>query len=258
MSRTVDEYAQLITQFHVHRPKFNATIRSLTSAPVQAGITAEDLPRAFDLDEAIGVQLDVVGEWVGRTRFVPYPMDTFWFTLDDPSRGLDMSVWRGPYDAEWGTYRLDDQIYRRLLYVKIALNVWDGTNEAMKNDLRAFYGSDDISPGSLPFLDDKGDKSATFGIAGAHPPPIVLAMLAWPALPMDVGGVTMRTRVASLDSSPLFGFDVDNAYVSGLDKGSLGVPPQYIMETQFPGTEERKGVLDFTDPEQAVLIGSTA
>src|SRR4051794_22810470 len=105
MSRTVDEYAQLITQFHVHRPKFNATIRSLTSAPVQAGITAEDLPRAFDLDEAIGVQLDVVGEWVGRTRFVPYPMDTFWFTLDDPSRGLDMSVWRGPYDAEWGTYR---------------------------------------------------------------------------------------------------------------------------------------------------------
>jgi hypothetical protein len=240
MPRTVDEYTRLIPPFHSQRPKFMATVASEVSAPVQVGVTAEDLPRAFDLDEAIGAQLDVVGQWVGRGRFVPYPLDTFWFTLDDPIRGLNMGVWYGHYDA------------------KIALNEWDGTNAAMHNVLRAYYNDPDISPGSLAFMDDKGDKSATFAIAGTHPPPIVLAMLAWPSLEMDVGGVLMRTRLSSTDGMPLFGFDVDNDYVSGLDTSSLGVPPQFLMQTSFPGSEERKGILDFSDPDQAGLIGATA
>lgn len=229
MRRTTDEYVSLITQFHIHRERFTAVVEALTSAYVAINDAAASLPVAFDLDSAVGVQLDVDGQWIGRDRFVPYPLETFYFSWDDPLRGWDMAVWAAPYEAEWGEYRLGDEDYRRLLYAKIGVNYWDGTFESAERTLLSFYEDSGLSPGSLFFLDDRGDTSAIFGVAGKIPPPLIIAMLAWEAVKFDVSGGRLYTLVTSVDSTPLFGFDVSNSRVAGWDVGSWGVEPQTLL-----------------------------
>jgi hypothetical protein len=57
----------------------------------------------FDLDNAVGVQLDVTGDIVGRKRLLSF----------EPEDGS------GPF--------LDDRLYRVLQKAKISMNHWDGT-----------------------------------------------------------------------------------------------------------------------------------
>jgi hypothetical protein len=250
-TRTVEEYSSLITQFHYHRPKFNAMVEDLASAPVQVGTTAAFLPEAFDLDSSVGVQLDVDGQWIGKTRYVPYPLDTYWFSLDIAALGFDLGVWKGPYDTDFGVYRLSDDMYRKLLYAKIDVNNWDGTRGRAEEILLGYYGNPALSPGSFFFLDDHGDTSSSFAVAGRIPPPLVLSLLAWPALPLKVGGYEMRYRVTSIDNAPLFGFDVDNDHVAGFDQGAFGVPPLAMIYREEIGTGT-----DFSNPNYSSLIPS--
>jgi hypothetical protein len=274
---TTDHYLSLITQFHAQRENFTAMVQAMASVPVGIMGVLEDMPRTFDLDEAIGVQLDATGKWVGRDRFVPYPMDTNWFTFDDGARGMDMGVWRGPYDADYGVYRLDDTLFRKLLYAQIAANYWDGTTEQAEEILVNFYsggvaGTPDSEAGddaltwymmglysdsliqagpSRFFLEARGDKSATFAVAGKFPPPLTLAMMSWPAVQLRTAGELMRYMVVSIDNSSFFGFDVDNQNVKGFNSGVWGVNPLNVMYAGLPG------VLDFSNPAYSGLIGAT-
>lgn len=250
MRRTTDEYVARITQFHIHRPKFTDTVEGVTSALVEVNNFALDLPAAFDLDFAIGVQLDVVGQWIGRARFVPYPLNSFWFTFDDDIRGFDLGVWKGAYESDFGTYRLDDNLYRRLLYANIGTNYWDGTTESAEKILLGFYDNPSLSPNSLFFFEARGDKSATIAVAGKHPPPLILAMMMWQAVPIKVAGEEMRYRVVSITESSFFGFDVNNEYVSGFDSGVWGVSPLSVIFASDPGR------LDFSDPVNSMLTGA--
>lgn len=251
MTRTVEEYSKLITPFHIHRAKYFAMVEALAAAPVQIGESAASLPEAFDLDTSIGVQLDVDGQWIGKTRYVPYPLDTFWFSFDDFKLGFDLGVWKGPYGTDFGVYRLADNLYRKLLYAKIGVNYWDGTLKRAKEILFSFYSDPVLSPGSLFFLDDHGDTSATFAVSGEIPPPLVLSMLVWPALPIKVGGYELRIRVTSVDQMPLFGFDVYNEYISGFDQAAWGVPPLAMIYRAEIG----EGT-DFSNPNYSALIPS--
>jgi hypothetical protein len=250
MTKTVDDYAARITQFHYHRPRFQAEVRALASSPVQVGETAASLPEAFDLDLAAGVQLDAVGQWVGRDRFVPYPFESFWFSFDEPTKGFDMAVWRGPYDTTYGTYRLGDEDFRDLLYAQIALNQWDGTTESLSQALTEFYQLRALNPDCLIFFSDNGNLSFELDVSGEWPPPMVMAMMAWPALDPDVGGMKFRTQVTSVDGLPLFGFDMNNDYIAGFDDGAWGVSPgELLFDRGTPGS------LIFSDPANSGLIG---
>src|SRR3954470_7296484 len=130
-NRVPEDYSDLITPFHIHRSKFITMVQACASALIETGKVAKSLPKVFDLDSAVGVQLDIVGLWIGRNRFIPYPFQTFWFSFDDHLRGFDLAVWQGAYDADYGQYRLADEDFRRLLYAQIGINYWDGTFESM-------------------------------------------------------------------------------------------------------------------------------
>lgn len=251
MTKIPDDYVSRITQFHYWRPRFRAEVGALSSAPAQVGETAASLSEAFDLDTAVGVQLDAVGKWVGRDRFVPYPLETFWFSFDDNLRGWDMAVWYTGYDADYGMFRLADNDFRDLLYAQINLNSWDGTTDSLSTTLTTFYEDQTRDDRSLIWFSNDGNKSAALNVAGRWPPPRVIAMMAWPALRMDVGGVDVKTRITSIDSTPLFGFDCDNDHVAGWDKGSWGVDPADLL---FPDRSE-PGTVDFSDPGSSAWIG---
>jgi hypothetical protein len=125
---TLEEYLRRITAEHNQRPRFMATVE-LSVQPYVDGVNAAlELIGLFDLDTAVGEQLDMLGQWVGITRFVSIDTEV-WFSFDaKPAHiGFDQGKWSNPYETARETVRLDDFHYRILLRARIASNQWDGT-----------------------------------------------------------------------------------------------------------------------------------
>lgn len=226
MTRPVSYFLGLITPYHSVRPKFTATVDLWIRPFVAAAEVASTLPRVFDLDEAIGVQLDKVGEWIGYTRNVVYPLPHAWFSFDDEARGWDKGRWRIPEDPKIGTIVLDDDLYRQLLRAKVKLNQWDG----LQASANAIYSTFLNSPATYAFVQDNHDGTQYLGISGEIPPLQYLVMLSLDYLPARPAGVSSTTYVTSVNKAPLFGFDVQNEKIAGWDDGAWGVGPRYIVD----------------------------
>lgn len=218
-----DAYLALITAFHRGKPKFAATVRALVEPVVSQQNFMAHLPLDFDLDQAIGAQLDAVGEWVGRTRFVQTPIASAWFSFDDEPRGFDRGVWLQPFDTPSGITRLDDETYRTLLRAKIAANNWDGTLPAAKEALEIIFPGGETQI----VITDNQDMMITFGVAGVIPSALFIALLSDGYLPLKPEGVRADYLITTVDG-PLFGFDVQNEFISGFDTGAWGAPPSYF------------------------------
>lgn len=218
-----DDYLALITPSHRGKPKFAAMIRALVEPVVAQQGFIEHLPVDFDLDEAIGAQLDVVGEWVGRTRFVRTPIASAWFSFDDALRGFDRGVWFQPFDTADGITRLDDETFRTLLRAKIAANNWDGTLPAAKEALSIIFPNGETSL----VITDNQDMTITFGVAGVIPSALFIALLSDGYLPLKPEAVRANYLITTV-SGPLFGFDVSNEFIGGFDEAAWGAPPEYF------------------------------
>jgi len=220
---TADRYMDLITSYHRGRPKFSAMMVSLLEPPAAQQTFTQHLPLDFDLDVAVGVQLDVVGEWVGRSRFIRVPIPNVYFTFDDDLRGFDAGVWKGPYDSDAGVTRLDDETYRTLLRAKIAANHWDGTLPDARRVLDIVFPNGDTKL----FIVDNQDMTMTFGVSGTLPSLLFIVLLSQGYIPVKPEGV-LANYVITSEPGPMFGFDVDNEFISGFDSGAWGVPPEYF------------------------------
>lgn len=223
----VERYLALVTSLHRRKPKYTAMLRLLLEPMAAIRAFVEHLPTDFDLDYAIGVQLDVVGEWVGRSRNVSIPIPNAWFTWDHETRGWDAGIWQGPYDSEQGITRLDDETYRQLLRAKIASNNWDGTVAGATAALAILFPDGDTHI----FIVDNGDMTMTVGVAGAIPSTLWIALLANGYVPLKPVGVRTDYLITTVNDAPLFGFDVENEYIAGWDTGSWGAAPGYFLES---------------------------
>ena len=58
----------------------------------------QELRTAFDLDTAIGRQLDAVGVRVGRTRHLHTPLEGVYFSWNTEGVGWNEGIWKGRYD----------------------------------------------------------------------------------------------------------------------------------------------------------------
>ena len=243
-----DDYLKLLPSFHRWQPKFRATVEALVSFDVAMAKFVADMPRQFDIDEAIGVQLDVVGQWVGRDRMVKVPVDNLWFSFGDAQKGFGLGYWKGIFDQDLGIVALDDESYRQLLYAKIIVNNWDGTFETARDLLDGYFGSS--SPGTTFLIDDHGDGSATYAMVGKIPLPLYLALFSWDYLPLEPAGMKIYYRVVSVDNTPMFGFGVQNSKVAGWGTGSWGTDPVNVLYRQA------SRVMDFSDPLSSGFIAA--
>jgi hypothetical protein len=241
MTETVDYYLDRITPWHAGRPRFRSTVENAVAPLVGLQEFLAHLPQDFDLDDAIGVQLDAVGERVGRSRFIPVPIPDYYFSFDDEARGFDKGIWIGPYDSASEANRLDDNTYRRLLYAKIMANSWDGTVVGAQAVFDRFF----TAPETLILVQDNFDMSMTVGLSGKVPSSLFLAIFAGNYLPMKPEGVKSYYAITSIDEQALFGFDMDNQYVRGFDDAAWGVDADYLILHGAP----RVGSLDYTDPD---------
>lgn len=113
----LDHYLNLVTSEHRDKKKFMATVEALlrhSDDIFEAGIYVDD---EFDLDEAVGVQEDTLGEIVGMERTLPYVPHTT------------------------GSQVMDNESYRIMLKSKIAKNIWKGGIEDLEEIWNILFGT---------------------------------------------------------------------------------------------------------------------
>ncbi|WP_025138073.1 DUF2612 domain-containing protein [Achromobacter sp. DH1f] len=214
----VEKYLNLITAFHRGKPKFSAMVEAVAQCFVGAQDCYGTMVPAYDLDDAVGVQLDAVGEWVGISRNVRTPLEGVYFSFDVAGLGFEQGVWQGPFDPDTGVTSLDDETYRVLIRAKIGANHWDGTLEGSAEILNFIFGGTN----TFVFIQDNGDMSIDIGIAGSRPSAVFLALLTGGYIPIKPEGVRVNYYIVPGVEGPLFGFDVGNRYIAGFDIGVWG------------------------------------
>ncbi|ECJ2856888.1 DUF2612 domain-containing protein, partial [Salmonella enterica subsp. diarizonae] len=120
----MSKYTDLITNYHATKPKFVEHIDLVTRPLAETSAAINGLINAFDIDHATGIQLDILGQWIGLSRVVSQPISGVYFSWDTDGLGYDQGVWQGPYDPDSGYTSLSDETYRIVLKTKIAINNW--------------------------------------------------------------------------------------------------------------------------------------
>lgn len=131
-----DEYLARITSAHISRPRFMAWLKALLDMLCEYGTAVEQMNALFSLDQAVGQQLDFVGEMVGASRALPFTSVLF-------ESGM-----------------MNDRDYRAFIRAKILQNMWDGTNETLPGLWSAVYTDLQLS-----YVDNQ-DMTMTITVTG--------------------------------------------------------------------------------------------
>lgn len=203
------DYSSLIVSQH-QKPKFTALVKLLTDAISSNTALINSFPSLFDIDDAVGHQLDAVGKWIGLTRVLAPSIDNVYFALDDSTLGFDVGYWKDLY-AAGGTTVLPDSEYRSILRAKIALNRYDG-------DLPdAIAAIQTALPNNGVIIQDNQDMSMVLGITGVVTP-LTQALITRGYYNVRPAGVQLFTQTTTV----FFGFDMNTTSVRGFGAGSWG------------------------------------
>lgn len=214
MTADISQYLTLIPRENRSKPKFVATVSATVQPLADIAAVAAGLTAAFDLDNAVGAQLDAVGEWVGRSRAIETPLEGVYFSLDIAGLGLDEGWLQGQFDPDTGLVSLGDEQYRTLIRAKIAANHWDGSIPDAYRLLSLVF------PDHVPVISDYGDMSMFIGLIGSPLGVVETALFSGGYLSIKPAGVQIVAHGLS-PSYPFFGLDADNNSVGGLDNGYL-------------------------------------
>ena len=101
-----NRYTELIAGAHFDKPKYQQFIYELTEPLNEARKRLAVFYKHFDVDTAVGVQLDAVGVRVGISRRLPMKLIGVYFALDDVDGvGFDKGVWKGQFDPSEDVYK---------------------------------------------------------------------------------------------------------------------------------------------------------
>ena len=190
----VNQYIGLVTWQH-RRAKFLAFMEAILKPVVDIQNVAMLMDREFNIDLAIGQQLDIIGEWVGMSRNIHPPIEDVYFAWDSEGVGWDSGLWRGPDDPVTGLVRFPDHAYRSLIRGKIAANMWDGTIPGAYAAWRtAFNGESELK------IVDYQNMSMVAVITGIEPDAIYRAILRDGLIPLKPAGVRIEWRMYNPDA----------------------------------------------------------
>ncbi|WP_192034128.1 DUF2612 domain-containing protein [Pantoea agglomerans] len=224
----MSKYTDRITNYHRGKPLFVEHVDLSTRSLTDVSTAMHGLISAFDIDEGIGVQLDALGEWIGRSRIVSQPISGVYFSFDTEGLGWDQGIWQGPYDPDAGYTSLSDETYRIILKAKIAINNWNGQNDSLPPILEtALEGS-----GLKMQIVDNQDMTIAVWVFPETDISLVsrelIAAIKQGYLTVKAAGVwagdiqTPSILTPSVGTK-FFGFDMDNEFIAGFDDGAWGV-----------------------------------
>lgn len=220
---TVQEYLDKLASQHRDKPKLEASITAALEPMVDTDTVVSSLSALFDVDLAVGQQLDYVGLWVGASRQVPVPLTGVYFSFDDADLGFDLGTWLGPFDPLTGLVSLPDDAYRLLIYVRILNNQWNGSIPAAYEIWDTLFEGTDYRV----FIVDHGDLTMSLGLLG-FPDALTRAMFTGGLLNVKPAGVRIDAYLTQSGPGPMFAFDLDTDDFAGLDEGLwaiVTVPP---------------------------------
>ncbi len=183
--RPTSYYLALPTHEYQNSPKFLAWLAAALQPLEDVSICTESLVVAFDVDQAVGVQLDIIGAQVGASRTVSF----------QPTGGVSPI--------------LDDETYRLLLKATIGLNQWDGRMQTIQPLWATLF------PGGRIIIQDNLDMSVTVTMSGVLSS-IIQDLITHDLIVPRPEGVKVNYEFGPM---PFFGFDSNDAFISGFDGG---------------------------------------
>lgn len=223
----MSKYTELITNYHATKTKFFDHIDLSTRPLIDITTATRGLVSAFDIDTAVGVQLDILGLWIGRSRIVSQPISGVYFSLDIDGLGFDQGVWQGPYDPDSGYTTLSDETYRIILKAKIAINNWDGRNDSLPPILDAALEGSGLK---MQIVDNQDMTISIWVFPETDISNVSLELIAAirqgyltvKAAGVWGGSIEIPAVETPSEGNRFFGFDMDNEYIAGFDDGSWG------------------------------------
>ena len=178
-------YLDLITSEHRIRPKYIAMVKKLLESTDSIMELSLTLPSYFDIDSAVGKQLDTLGEQLGKSRVMPFNSITG-----------NSSI-------------LTDDLYRILLKATIAKFNWQGGIE----ELYKYW--DQLLPGIKISIRDNQDMTIDITLVGVKNEQLKEMILLGYIIPKPQG-VRLNMQVSA---NPVFAYDLDNSSFAGYEKG---------------------------------------
>lgn len=212
----LEDYLNLVPSANRQKPNF---IGSLTvGVEIYARIQELLLSMSdalFDVDTAVGDQLDIIGLWVGVSREVQVPISGVYFQWDgdDPFVGWDYGTWQ-PSSAPTEITVLPDDAYRTLIKFKIAANNWDGTTPG------AYAIWEILFPDLVFLIQDNQNMTYDLAIVGGIIDSLTLALIRNGAISLKPEGVRITNYYVPIDDGPVFAWDTDSPMLQGWDTGS--------------------------------------
>ena len=178
-------YLNLITSQYKNSPKMIAWLTAKLQKLDDITYCLASLATAFDLDYAVGPQLDILGQLIGQSRIVGF----------QPTGG--------------GSPTLADVDYRILLRARIAQNQWTGRIDALQGTWQTLF------PGGKIVIADQQNMSADIILTGAFTQ-IQRDLIQNGYIVPRPEGVGYNFTFAQ---TPLFGADLNTSLIAGADTG---------------------------------------
>lgn len=189
-------YLNLVTSLYRDKPKFIAWLSTFLDKAHDILTVLEAIDAAFDLDNAVGEQLNILGKVVGQERTVDF----------QPTDGSSPI--------------LDDGTYRTLLKAKIVKNLWKGQIDELQPVWKNLFPDGDI------IIRDNQDMTMDVGVLG-NVPLIVRDLIKYGYIVPKPQSV--RINYYFFGRAPIFGYDIDNDFISGYDKGIWSIPENVTL-----------------------------
>ena len=185
MTQPISSYLGLITSQYQNSPKFLEWLTSALQVFNDISTCADMMPTYFDLDSAVGVQLDAIGSLLGQLRVLP-------FQPSDGSAAL-----------------LDDVNYRKILKLKTLTNYWDGTQDGIYEAWATVF------PDVSLVITDHQDMSAIVTFTGSLSQIVIDMIQNDLVIPRPEG---VNYGFGEIENIAIFSYDEDTSQFKGYDE----------------------------------------
>jgi len=222
MDELIAYYVNLLIVQYNGRPKARATIELFTRELLASNIF-DQIKNAYDIENAVGKQLDVIGKYVGIDRYYKDTELTDFFAYTDYVESnpdtlekYGFSNYSQPVAPQFnGTltydsviakdFKLNDDDYRTLLKLRIVQNYSNSSHESIDTSLFQFFGLNIIP-------DSEGDMKMYYFIRAPRTE-IMRAAVYKNVLPKPMG---VKILYLINYSDPIFGFATYDATPSSI------------------------------------------
>lgn len=122
MEKTKKYFSDLLILQYRNKPRAKATIETLvelTFSDTTGNILPIEVQNAYDIDTAVGHQLDIIGKYLGYNRQLNFHIDDA-YTFDEYDGSITGSLGYSYYSQEKNTYPYLEYRYDRFEYYSIS------------------------------------------------------------------------------------------------------------------------------------------